>query len=799
MSQLDSEPQEIASEPAFEFAELTNPRKSNIDRTPEVSITELIPASVRERVTIAAPESWVTLHDVDREYREDCSTGVTTLLDDSQIHTKNKAHYHRYTQRLETIRAVQYLAQWKYESFDPATDCLTIHHITVFRDGKSFEQAQTRRLRFLQREANLENFVLDGVLTIAVVLDDVRVGDILDVAYTLQRSPRFPTEKYGGIFTVHPAAAIRAYYFSVQFPESHPMQWKGSVEFGVPAVETLDGETKWSWMLEKVRPRELERRVPARHFVCSWIQISSYQSWAEVAAEIHASWNEQLDGPGIIEHARAIAAANTSPSARADKAITFVQDELRYLRNDIDLGGIVPSPPAETICRRFGDCKDKSFLLVHLLRILGIPARPALVNATLDRGIQQLMPMPAAFNHVIVEYSINGQRRWADATITQQGGGALERYIPDFGLALPIGPNVKELEPVPTSPSKDYYHLRESFRLDTTGRPPLLRVAVSASGSEADRFRAAIALDGAEAVSRFREGFYRRLFPQVRRLDALEWRDDRNKNEVLIAESYELPGAMISVPSQNAFFFRFRSYLVQSYLAYPESAKRKLPLELPPRVRLEHFIDLESPGLPRGNSENFIKRSGSFRVSYDTKKLFGRWTTHFTLRIIESEVQHQNFDQFREHVKEIIPKTFVPAALPAGIVASRGKRRGLGQIVSDASKDPSPTAEPPPLPAEPAPPLGSLSDEPPVPTPSSARFGPRRSHDSDDTSDHSFVTEEPAPDISEEPTDTTMEARQSQRRRRRRKKNYSIVLLWIIPSAAILAFFIWYLLQRLHH
>ena len=39
-----------------------------------------------------------------------------------------------------------------------------------------------------------------------------------------------------------------------------------------------------------------------------------------------------------------------------------------------------PTPASETLALRYGDCKDKTVLLISLLKALGVEAHPALVN-----------------------------------------------------------------------------------------------------------------------------------------------------------------------------------------------------------------------------------------------------------------------------------------------------------------------------------------------------------------------------------------------------------------------------------
>ena len=53
----------------------------------------------------------------------------------------------------------------------------------------------------------------------------------------------------------------------------------------------------------------------------------------------------------------------TSKSDLALMALRFVQDEVRYLSISEGSKGWQPAHPTLTFERRFGDCKDKSFLL----------------------------------------------------------------------------------------------------------------------------------------------------------------------------------------------------------------------------------------------------------------------------------------------------------------------------------------------------------------------------------------------------------------------------------------------------
>src|SRR4029079_8000675 len=105
-----------------------------------------------------------------------------------------------------------------------------------------------------------------------------------------------------------------------------------------------------------------------------------------------------------------------------NRAIEMVQDEFRYLSVNLELGGQIPAPAETVIRRRYGDCKDLAFLLVRLLRALDVSARPVLVHVQWRKSIAGMLPSSNLFNHVVVEFEVENEKRWVDCTMKCQGG-----------------------------------------------------------------------------------------------------------------------------------------------------------------------------------------------------------------------------------------------------------------------------------------------------------------------------------------------------------------------------------------
>ena len=95
-----------------------------------------------------------------------------------------------------------------------------------------------------------------------------------------------------------------------------------------------------------------------------------------------------------------------------------MQDKVSYMLNGMESGNYVPESPTKTWETRYGDCKAKTLLLLSLLDQLGIKAEPVLTNLGISDAAPDMLPMPGAFDHVLVRSEIGGRTYWLDGTAT---------------------------------------------------------------------------------------------------------------------------------------------------------------------------------------------------------------------------------------------------------------------------------------------------------------------------------------------------------------------------------------------
>jgi hypothetical protein len=665
------------------------------------------------------------------------------------------------------------------------------------------ENAKPERLRVLQREEGLESLVLHGRLTVVVLLEDVRAGDVLDLRFTVHTQHRiFPTH-FTRLIPI-PECVLCDFHLRVCFPTGQAMRWKSNDPKLTPTVSEQPPETEWSWHLSKLPGSEPEPNVPGWHFQYRWIELTDFASWAEVASGLAAAWQEDLQNPEVLRLVESIAAEASTPAGRAERALTFLQDEIRYLSVNTEFGGQVPTSPGVIIKRGFGDCKDKAFAAAHLLRLLGIPARPVLVNSDLRQAVEAYLPMPGAFNHAIVEYEIDGRRRWVDVTLPLQGGSLLSRPTAQFQLGLPLGPGVEDLEEIPSDESSDRTELRETFYLDTSGRASSLRVQVTATGREAEKWRRSLAQDGVAAFARQREIFYQQLFSGAQRAGKLEWHDDRENNELMLAEFFDLRDAVFSAPDGTSFVFRLRAHAIQSVLGFSESGQRRHPWEMRFSGRVRHIIEVESSGLPQNLARNARVDAKAFRLSCHTQQRSGFASITFLVQVLADHVPAAEFEIYKEKVREAWPYTVVMGQLPHGSIVPWKARASQNLLPRKSSRPAPPRA---PASTDSAPAVASLGEiAPPLASKASrekATVVPRREksprpNEGPNVRERSSASR-PNPGAVPPPLPNSAASEASFRRprsRRRRRRQRERLLLWIgstVGAAILFAMFLFLL------
>lgn len=679
------------------------------------------PITARERFTTGQLPAWVVPCSCPQAVKAKAGAPVTHLLLSRQLHAEHNQTCLQSAVRLETMEAVQHESQWRVQ-FEPRTQNLCLHWIRIRRGEKVFDHTNLDRFRILQREEALEGFVVDGCCTLLLLLEDVRPGDVLETAYTLTTQARLLANHCWSFYCLPPHVGAGTFYHSLRFNTNRKMQWKGA-EGVQPEVQKMGDETSWIWSGNDYTGSAPEPNTPDWCIENPWLQVSDCPDWQTVAAGFAAVWQEEPNAPEVNELVTAIRNQETSVLSRVESAIRLIQDEFRYLSVDLEVGGHVPAPPGVVAHRRYGDCKDLSFLLVHLLRGLGVRARPILVNARLKKAIEDKLPMPGLFDHVVVEFEVAEGTRWVDPTLRSQGGGCLNRVLPDYGAGLPIDPEAKTLVKAPTNAlSQSAFELKEALLLDTKGGPSLLAVSVRASGTYAENLRQQFECCAIEDIARERLEACRQRFGTIERQGELLFRNDRDSNLFWLAEVFVIPTPLIPAGGDPPETIRFSlpSNIILSSLSMPDGMTRRTPLALPHPSNLTHTIELYSPGIALLGTHRQQIGNSQIRFVRSHKTMAGFWSVTFQLTTLQDAVLPEELSDHRRMLQEINRESQWEVVLAVGFPRPR-QRGDFGSLPSPPRK-PGTTF----IPTAPTVPLKPKSSTRGLPTKPAASSQPRK-------------------------------------------------------------------------
>jgi hypothetical protein len=331
-------------------------------------------------------------------------------------------------------------------------------------------------------------------------------------------------------------------------------------------------EDVYIWQRDNAPVIDDEDQRPTWFDPYDMVQLSEFRSWSEVAQWAEALYQPSAESLAAVrEIASRIQREHASQDARLTAAIRFVQDDIRYLGIEMGRNTHEPHQPAATLAQRYGDCKDKAFLLSLLLRELGVEAHPAMVNTKVRHRLDDYLPSPFVFDHVIAAVTANGHTHWIDATISEQGGRLATIETPDDERALVIAPQTAALSRIATR-AKGGIVIEQTYDVPDELKPATMDVVATYRGRDADELRTRLATTSIADLGREHLNRYAADQPKIEWLARPKIEDDRDANVIVVRERYRVRDLF----TNGSFSYSPRS--LELFLKRPETMIRTTPL-----------------------------------------------------------------------------------------------------------------------------------------------------------------------------------------------------------------------------
>lgn len=608
---------------------------------------------------------------------ESVSSGTYDLVFDHQIRAGQAAtdEYVRRVVQVLSTSGVQNASEISVE-FDPASEHLVLHYARILRSGRDVSTFHAGDVSLIRPERESEDGIYSGTLSAVLFLRDVRPGDILDYAYTLVGTSASPPPSFVETLEMAYGVPLGRLRQRVLWPTSRTLHVKGRGLVPSPRIEaTAGGLTAYAWMQDAVPAVLDEGDLPDWFDPYPAVELSEFDSWAEVAAWT-AELYEAVDAasPSLDSLAAGWAGAG-SLEERALRAVRFVQDEVRYLGLEIGPGAYVPRPPATVLARRYGDCKDKSLLLAALLRRMGLDARPALVSTRAGRSLDDRLPSPLAFDHVIVRLRLGGETRWIDPTAAHQGGTLREIVAPAFERALVVDASTVGLEPIPQpAPAAPTTLVEEEYAVPAAGTA-VLRVRTLYSGADADSMRARLADTSSADLASSYLNHYAVAWPSLESEGSLAVRDQRDANRIEILAAYRLPEFWTAEPRS------LEAWSLADIAEAPATVKRAMPLAVEHPARLRHRITLHLPAEPDDVPGEERVEDDAFRFARRSSLEGATLSVGFDYQSLTDAVAPAELPRHLQHLERARADLKLSVARPTGRRAAR-RRMGLAGLAA---------------------------------------------------------------------------------------------------------------------
>jgi tetratricopeptide (TPR) repeat protein len=181
------------------------------------------------------------------------------------------------------------------------------------------------------------------------------------------------------------------------------------------------------------------------------VLISSFRTWEEVGRWYSGLQKEKIEpSPEVKAKAEELTKGLADDDAKVRAIYNYVSLHYRYIATSFGIGRYQPHAAAEILGNQFGDCKDKHTLLAALLNAVGIRAYPALISSA--SAVDEDVPSPGQFNHVISVVAKGGALSWMDTTAEVTAIGQLVYHLRGKP-ALVITPEKVAFQTTPANPA----------------------------------------------------------------------------------------------------------------------------------------------------------------------------------------------------------------------------------------------------------------------------------------------------------------------------------------------------------
>ncbi len=207
--------------------------------------------------------------------------------------------------------------------------------------------------------------------------------------------------------------------YALRLPQKQHLQWKtDNFEIEPEISYEENGIVLYIWRHGEMPALKLEDGMPHINDIAPRLSYSSIASWDDVY-----KWYKDLtkgryaSNQDIQETVEELTENLTTDEAMIRTIYYFVAKHIRYVGIELGQSAYQPSAAAEVLQKQYGDCKDKTTLLISMLDLVGIKAYPVMLSTFPYQRVDTTLPSLSQFNHIIAAIPKDKENYiWLDPT-----------------------------------------------------------------------------------------------------------------------------------------------------------------------------------------------------------------------------------------------------------------------------------------------------------------------------------------------------------------------------------------------
>ena len=206
--------------------------------------------------------------------------------------------------------------------------------------------------------------------------------------------------------------------YALRVPKGTDFKWKAIHCQLNPQVLHEEDTSTYLWTHGETPALKTEYNMPATNDIVPRLSYSSIESWEAVY-----NWYRDIAkdrytvDQAIEETVEQITANLLTEEDKIREIYHFVASQIRYVGIELGQGAYQPTPADQVLTVRYGDCKDKTTLMIVMLDLVGIEAFPVMLNPAPYQRIDTELPSLGQFSHLIAAVPRDdGGYIWLDPT-----------------------------------------------------------------------------------------------------------------------------------------------------------------------------------------------------------------------------------------------------------------------------------------------------------------------------------------------------------------------------------------------